>query len=64
MVKLSKKIQVTFSDTQVEKLLLLRGEFGDTDSEIIRTIVISWLIERRLIDPSRTTSIPERKSQR
>ena len=46
---MSKKIQVSFSDRQAELLANLKGEFGDTDSEVIRGIVIAWLAEKSFI---------------
>jgi len=46
---MSKKIQVSFSDKQVDLLDQLRGEFGDTESEVVRAIVISWLAEKSFI---------------
>lgn len=46
---MSKKIQVSFSDKQLELLNKFKGEFGDTDSEIIRGIVIAWLSEKNFI---------------
>ncbi len=46
---MSKKIQVSFSDGQLSLIRKLRGEFGETDSEVIRGIVVSWLAEKGLI---------------
>lgn len=46
---MSKKIQVSFSDKQVELIAKLKGEFGDTDSEVVRGIVIAWLAEKSFI---------------
>jgi len=45
----AKKVQVSFSDKQGELLDLLKGEFGDTDSEVVRGIVVSWLAEKSFI---------------
>lgn len=41
-----KKIQVSFSDKQAELLERLKGEFGETDADVVRNVVISWLAEK------------------
>lgn len=46
---MSRKIQVSFSDRQIELLSMFKGEFGDTESEIIRGIVLAWLSEKSFI---------------
>lgn len=46
---MSKKIQVSFSDKQVELLDRLKGEFGESDADVVRGIVISWLAEKSFI---------------
>jgi hypothetical protein len=46
---MSKKVQVSFSDKQVELLGKLKGEFGDTEANVVRGIVISWLAEKSFI---------------
>lgn len=46
---MSKKIQVSFSDRQWEMLEKLKGEFGETDADVVRGIVISWLAEKSFI---------------
>ena len=46
---MSKKIQVSFSDRQIELIDKFKGELGDTDSEIVRGIVIAWLSEKGFI---------------
>lgn len=48
-VKMGKKIQVSFSDRQHAMITQLKGEFGDTDSEVVRGIVIAWLAEKSFI---------------
>lgn len=47
-----KRVQVTFSETQWKLIELLRGEFGDSDAEIVKSIVISWLSEKSFITSS------------
>jgi len=44
-----RKIQVTFSDGQWRLIEKLRGTIGDTDSEVIRNIVISYLSEKSYV---------------
>lgn len=46
---MSKKIQVSFSDKQIELLNRFKGEMGETDAEIVRSIVIAWLSEKSFI---------------
>ena len=56
---MSKKIQVSFSDKQIALLARLKGEFGETDADVVRSIVIAWLAEKSFI----STVIKERISQ-
>jgi len=44
-----RKVQVTFSDGQWKLIEKLRGTIGDTDSEVVRNIVISYLSEKSYI---------------
>ncbi|WP_432481374.1 hypothetical protein [Moraxella sp. ZY200743] len=46
---MAKKIQVSFSDKQMELLEHFKGELGETDAEIVRNIVIAWLAEKSFI---------------
>lgn len=46
---MNKKIQVSFSEKQLDLLQLMKGEMGDTDADVVRSIVISWLAEKGLI---------------
>jgi len=46
---MARKVQVTFSNGQWKLLEKLRGAIGDTDSEIVRNIVISYLSEKSYI---------------
>lgn len=45
----TKRVQVTFTDRQWSLVLKLKGEMGNSDSEIIRNIVIAWLSEKSLV---------------
>jgi len=44
-----KKIQVTFSDEQLNILESFKGVFGESDAEIVRYIVMAWLAEKSFI---------------
>ena len=46
---MSKKIQVSFSNEQIKLIHHLKGELGNSESEINRAIVTSWLVEQGLI---------------
>ena len=46
---MSKKVQVSFSDSQMAVLEYLKGEFGETDAEVVRNIVLAWLSEKGFI---------------
>lgn len=44
-----KRIQVSFTERQYKMLKNFKGEFGDSDAEVIRNIVIAWLAEKNFI---------------
>ncbi len=44
-----KRVQVTFTKSQWELIENFRGILGQTDAEIIRTIVLMWLSEKSII---------------
>lgn len=46
---MGKKIQVSFSDKQLALISELKGEFGDSESEVVRSIVVAWLAEKSFI---------------
>lgn len=46
---MGKKIQVSFSDRQGQLLDKLKGEFGETDADVVRGIVVAWLAEKSFI---------------
>jgi Arc/MetJ-type ribon-helix-helix transcriptional regulator len=60
---MTKKIQVSFSDKQSEMIEKLKGEFGDTDSEVVRGIVIAWLAEKSFISTIVKSRILTEKSK-
>ena len=48
----TKRIQVTFTEKQWQLIQNLQGELGNSDSDIVRSIVISWLTEKSFISSS------------
>jgi len=44
-----KRVQVTFTKNQWELIEKLRGTLGQTDAEIIRNIVLTWLSEKSIV---------------
>nr|Q58393.2 RecName: Full=Uncharacterized protein MJ0986 [Methanocaldococcus jannaschii DSM 2661] len=44
-----KRVQVTFTKSQWELIENFRGILGQTDAEIVRTIVLTWLSEKSII---------------
>ncbi len=50
--KHTKRVQVSFTEKQWELIQNLQGELGNSDSDIVRSIVISWLTEKSLISTS------------
>lgn len=44
-----KRIQVSFTEKQYKLLKNFKGEFGDSDAEVIRNIVMAWLAEKDFI---------------
>ena len=54
---MTKKIQVSFSEKQYELLDYFKGEMGESSSDVVRNIVIAWLIEQDFIQPRTDISI-------
>jgi len=57
MLKMSDKIekirvQVLFTQEQYDIIQKLKGELGLTNSEVIRNIVVNWLLEKSFISTS------------
>ncbi len=50
--KHTKRVQVSFTEKQWELIENLYGELGNSDSEVIRSIVIVWLTEKSFISTS------------
>jgi len=47
--KETRRIQVVFTQEQYELLQKLKGEMGSSDSEVVRNIVLNWLMEKSFI---------------
>lgn len=45
----TKRVQISFSEKQMELIEEMKGELGNTNAEVIRNIVISWLAEKSFI---------------
>jgi len=45
----SKKIQIILTKEQYELIQKLHGEMGNSTSEIVRNIIINWLLENSFI---------------
>jgi len=43
------KVQVSFNDEQWKVIKKLRPELGNTDAELVRNIILSWLSEKSMI---------------
>ncbi len=52
-----KRIQVTFTKEQWELIEKMKGEMGITDSEIVRNIVMGWLMEKSFISTALKTKL-------
>lgn len=60
---MSKKIQVSFSDKQMELLECFKGELGETDADIIRNIVVAWLAEKSFITTIAKQRLAEKNAE-
>ena len=43
----NKRIHVTLYKEQLEEIRKYKGLMGNKDSEIIRTIIVDWLLDRK-----------------
>ena len=59
--KHTKRVQVSFTNKQWELIKSLEGELGNSDSDIVRSIVISWLTEKSFISTTVKKRMEERK---
>ena len=51
-IKSSKRIQVLFSPEQYQLLQAMKGEMGMSDAEVVKNIVMAWLLEKSFISTS------------
>jgi len=59
--KHTKRVQVSFTNKQWGLIKSLRGEFGNSDSDIVRNIVISWLTEKSFISTAIKNRMEKKK---
>lgn len=45
----TKRIQITFTSKQWELIQKFKGIMGQSDSEVVRNIVLAWLSEKSLV---------------
>ncbi len=61
MEKKSKRIQVVFTQEQFNIIKTLEGELGFTESEIVRNIVLGWLMEKSVISTILKSKMGDKK---
>ena len=44
-----KRVQVNFTIEQYNLLQKFKGELGNSDSEVVRNIILFWLLEKSLL---------------
>jgi len=47
--KETKRIHLSLTKKQYELIKMLKGEMGNTDAEIVRNILLSWLAEKSFV---------------
>ena len=47
-----KRVQVSFTEKQWELIKNLQGVLGNSDSDIVRSIVVAWLTEKSFVSTS------------
>lgn len=47
-----KRIQITFTKEQWKLIEKFKGEFGDSNSAVVREIILAWLAEKSFITDS------------
>ncbi|MGL4669067.1 MAG: CopG family transcriptional regulator [Methanobacteriaceae archaeon] len=45
----NKRVNVSLSEQQIELIRKFNGTMGNSDSEIIRNIILAWLSEKSMI---------------
>ncbi|MCU0427463.1 MAG: CopG family transcriptional regulator [Candidatus Kapabacteria bacterium] len=58
-----KRVQVSFTEQQWVLLSKFKGEFGDTDADVVRSIVIAWLSEKSFITDTVKQKIHDERLQ-
>jgi len=57
----TRRIQVVFTQEQYELLQKLKGEMGSSDSEVVRNIVLNWLMEKSFISTTVKSKLKEER---
>ena len=57
----TRRIQVVFTQEQYELLQKLKGEMGSSDSEVVRNIVLNWLMENSFISTTVKSKLKEER---
>jgi len=60
---MGKRVQVTFNDDQWKVISTLKGIMGDTDADIVRNIVLSWLAEKSIVSTIMKSKITGEKDE-
>jgi hypothetical protein len=55
-----KRVQVSFTEDQWDLIQNMQEDFGTTDAEVVRNIVISWLAEKSFITQKVKNEIDDR----
>jgi len=50
--KHNKRVQVSFTEKQWDLVQTLQGELGNSDSDVVRGIVMAWLTEKSFVSTS------------
>lgn len=59
-IHVMKRILVSFTKEQWDIVESLKGEFGKSDAEIVRNIVLAWLAEKSFVSDSAKRRINQR----
>jgi hypothetical protein len=57
-----KRIQVSFTESQWVLINKFKGEFGDSDADIVRNIVMAWLSEKSFISETIKNKIRDERA--
>jgi hypothetical protein len=55
--KKPKRVLVTFTHEQWNILESLKGEIGRSDADVVRNIIVTWLIDKKFLAGQKRTQI-------